>query len=153
MMMLPAPASRRCLLRAGAGLAALALVRPALATPASMEAAIRELVGEADIGSGKVDLEVAPLVENGNSVPLSVRVESPMTASEHVRTIALFNEQNPQPHVAVFHLGPRAGRAFVATRIRLATSQQVMAIAELSDGTFWADRAQVIVTLAACLES
>ena len=75
-----------------------------------------------------------------------------MTAADHVRRIALFNDKNPQPDVAVFHLGPRAGRAQVATRIRLATSQTIAAVAELSDGSFWSAEADVIVTLAACIE-
>jgi sulfur-oxidizing protein SoxY len=64
----------------------------------------------------------------------------------------VFNEKNPQPNVAVFHLGPRAGRASVSTRMRLATSQNLIAVAELSDGTFWSDKVEVIVTLAACVE-
>ena len=94
-----------------------------------------------------------PLVDNGNSVGLSVAVDSPMTPGDHVRRIAVFNEKNPQPNVATFHLTPRSGRASVSTRIRLADSQTVTAVAEMSDGTFWSDRADVIVTLAACLES
>ena len=75
-----------------------------------------------------------------------------MLPEDHVRRIAVFNEKNPQPHVATFHLGPRAGRAEVATRIRLADSQRVVAVAEMSDGTYWSDSADVVVTLAACLE-
>ncbi len=70
-------------------------------------------------------------------MPLTVAVESPMTAADHVKAIAVFNEKNPQPHVALFHLGPRSGRARVATRIRLANSQKLVAIAEMSDGSFW----------------
>lgn len=100
----------------------------------------------------EVKFDVPPLVENGNSVQVTVSVDSPMTEGEHVRRIAMFNEKNPQPHIAVFHLGPRAGRARVQTRIRLANTQTVIAIAELSDGTYWSDSADVIVTLAACLE-
>ena len=96
---------------------------------------------------------MAPLVENGNSVPITISVQSPMTATDHVTAIAVFNEGNPQRDVAVFRLGPRAGRAVVATRIRLATSQQLVAVAQLSDGTFWSSTADVIVTLAACVES
>jgi sulfur-oxidizing protein SoxY len=95
---------------------------------------------------------VPPLVENGNVVPLTVMVDSPMSEADHVKTIAVFNEKNPQPNVAVFHLGPRCGRGNVATRLRLANSQKLTAIAEMSDGTFWSDSADVIVTLAACTE-
>lgn len=134
--------------------AALVVVRPARgATPASLDGAIRAFAREAAVPVGKVKLEVAPLVENGNAVPITVNVESPMTAADHVRRIAVFNEKNPQRDVAVFTLGPRAGRARVATRIRLATSQRLVAVAELSDGTFWQHGVDVIVTLAACVES
>jgi sulfur-oxidizing protein SoxY len=144
--------SRRDVLAAGAGLASVLLVRPASATPEDMDAAIRTLVGEAQIRTGKVKLDVPPLVENGNTVPVTVTVESPMTETDHVKTIAIYNEKNPQPNVAVFHLGPRCGRANVATRLRLSTTQKLTAIAEMSDGSFWSDSADVIVTLAACTE-
>jgi sulfur-oxidizing protein SoxY len=148
-------ASRRTVLRAGGALAAcMALaVRPAKATPENMKAAIHTVIGEATIQTGKVHLDVPPLVENGNTVAVAVSVESPMNAASHVKAIHLFNEKNPQPNVASFHLGPRAGRAEVATRIRLADTQTVIAIAELSDGSFWQDSAEVIVTLAACVEN
>ena len=134
-----------------AGLLVLA-VRPARATPVAMEQAIRDFVGDAQVRPGRVALDLPPLVENGNAVPLTVNVESPMTPADHVEAIAVFNEKNPQPHVAVFRLGPRAGRASVSTRIRLADSQKVTAVAQFSDGSFWSDSADVIVTLAACVE-
>jgi len=148
-------ASRRAVLRSGGALAAcMALtLRPAKATPDEMKAAINKVIGEAAIQTGKVHLDVPPLVENGNTVAISVSVESPMTAASHVKAIHLFNEKNPQPNVASFHLGPRAGRAEVATRVRLADTQTVIAIAELSDGSFWQDSAEVVVTLAACVEN
>lgn len=117
-----------------------------------MAQAIRELIGEATLERGKVKLELPSIVENGNTVPLTVSVESPMTETEHVESIHVFNQKNPQPYVAAFHLGPRAGRAHVATRIRLADSQRVVAIAKLNNGSFWSDSADVIVTLAACTE-
>jgi sulfur-oxidizing protein SoxY len=117
-----------------------------------MARAIRGLVGEGRITPGRVALDVPPLVENGNVVPLAVTVESAMTETDHVRRIHLFNEKNPQPYVATFHLGPRAGTARVATRLRLADIQQIVAIAELSDGSLWSAAAEVIVTLAACVE-
>jgi sulfur-oxidizing protein SoxY len=118
-----------------------------------MEAAIKELVGGAEVRKGRVTLDIPPLVENGNSVPVRVTVESPMTPQEFVKSIFLFNERNPQPNVANFHLSPRAGRAEVSTRIRLGDSQNIVAIAQLSDGTFWSDTAELIVTLPACAES
>ncbi len=124
----------------------------ARATPATMHAAMKKVVGEAPLRKGKVTLEVPPLIENGNTVPLTVSVESPMTAADHVKAIHVFNEKNPQPNVVSVHLGPRTGKASISTRIRLADSQKVIAIAEMSDGSFWTDEAEVVVTLAACLE-
>ena len=144
--------TRRLILLAAAGLGLTSLAAPAAATSAAMEEAIRELVGETAINRGKVKLELPPIVENGNTVPLTISVESPMTAADHVASIHIFNQKNPQPYVAAFHLGPRAGKAAVSTRIRLADSQQVVAIARLGDGSFWSDSADVIVTLAACAE-
>lgn len=146
--------SRREVLGAGAGLAAVVTVRPARATPERLEAAIREFAGEAaaEIRAGRVRIEVPPLVENGNAVPVTVNVESPMTATDFVRAIALFNERNPQPNVVTARLGPRAGRARIATRIRLATSQKLVALAEMSGGSVRSDSAEVVVTLAACVE-
>ncbi|MGC1891500.1 MAG: SoxY-related AACIE arm protein, partial [Stellaceae bacterium] len=134
------------------GIGLLSVGRPAGATEENMAEAIRELIGEAPVAPGKVKLELPSIVENGNTVPLTVSVESPMTEADHVESIHIFNQKNPQPYVAAFHLGPRAGKASVATRIRLADSQRVVAIARLSDGSFWSDSANVIVTLAACTE-
>jgi sulfur-oxidizing protein SoxY len=146
-------ATRRDILRTGAALGTLLLVRPVMAKPADMEAAIRAFTGTAPINSGKVELVLPALVENGNSVPLTVNVAHWMEPNDYVKTIAIFNEKNPQPNVATFHLTPRAGRASVSTRIRLGDSQKLTAIAQLSDGSFWSDEAEVIVTLPACAES
>jgi sulfur-oxidizing protein SoxY len=151
-------ASRRCFLARSAGLAAgvgiLSVVPHArgLATPQAMQEAIRKIVGEAMLQHGKVTLDLPPLVENGNAVPLTVSVDSPMSEADHVAAIHIVNEKNPQPHVISVTLGPRAGRARVSTRIKLADSQQVVAIAEMSDGSFWTQSADVTVTLAACVE-
>ncbi len=117
-----------------------------------MAVAVSQFAGGKEIRRGRVKIDVAKLVDNGNVVPLRVTVDSPQTAAEHVTEIAVFNEKNPQPNVAVFHLGPRSGKAQVQTRIRLATSQKLVAVAQMSDGSFWQDTADVIVTLAACLE-
>jgi sulfur-oxidizing protein SoxY len=127
-------------------------VRPALATPESMSAAIRHVTGGKPVQSGKVKLDIPPLVENGNTVPIVVSVTSPMTAQDHVTSIHVFNEKNPQPNVGNFYLGVRAGRAQISTRIRLADTQTITAIAHLSDGSFWSTTADVVVTLAACTE-
>ena len=137
---------------AGLGLASVIAVEPARATPAAMQEAIHKVVGACRVNPGRVKLELPPLVENGNTVPLTVKVESPMTAADHVKALHLFNEKNPQPDVASFRFGPRAGRASVSTRIRLADTQTVIAVCELSDGSFWSASVNVVVTLAACLE-
>ena len=145
--------NRRKFLEGAGVLGMLAIgMRAASATPVAMKAAINDVVKGAVVGQGRVMLDVPPLVENGNTVPLTVSVASPMTAAQHVVSIHIFNEKNPQPNVANFHLGPRAGRAQVSTRIRLADTQTLIAIAKLSDGTFWSASADVVVTLAACTE-
>jgi len=148
-------ATRRDMLLAGmAGLgAALIKIEPAAATPESMKKAIRQVVGEATVRTGRVTIDVPTLVENGNTVALAIEVESPMTKENYVKAIHVFNEKNPLPNVISAHLGPRAGRARISTRFRLADTQTIVAVAELSDGSFWSASADVIVTLAACLES
>jgi sulfur-oxidizing protein SoxY len=154
---LPQASRRRFLIDtaalAGAAGIGLALsTAPASATPASMRAAIRRVIGEAPVNKGRVKIDLPPLIENGNAVPLTLTCESPMTADNHVKAIHVFTEKNPQPNVIGLRLGPRAGRATVATRMRLADSQKVIAIAQMSDGSFWSDELDVVVTLAACLE-
>jgi sulfur-oxidizing protein SoxY len=134
------------------GAVPIVTLRPAEATPAMLASAIRNVVGEAPVRPGKVKLDVPPLVENGNTVPMTVSVESPMTADDYVKSIHVFNEKNPQPNIGNFYIGPAAGRAQVATRIRLADSQKVVAVAQLSDGSFWSTGIDVVVTLAACTE-
>ncbi len=144
--------TRRDALALGTGFLSLSLAPPARATPEAMVAAIRAFTGGAPIQKGKVALDIPALVENGNSVPLKVTVESAMRADDFAQTIAVFNERNPQPNVAVFHLTPRSGRADVSTRIRLGDSQTIVAVARMSDGTFWSDQADLVVTLPACVE-
>ena len=145
---IPPDQRRRLVLAAGALLACGA----ALATPEQMAASIKAFTGGAAPTPGKVTLDVAQLVDNGNAVPVTVRVASPMSAGDHVSAIAIFNERNPQSDVAIFTLGARAGKAEVSTRIRMATSQTLTAVARMSDGTYWSGSADVIVTLAACIE-
>ena len=146
--------TRRAVLAGAAGAlgAVQLMVRRAEATPQTMKAAIQEVIGEAPVRKGRVTLDIPPLVENGNTIATSVAVESPMTATDYVKAIHIFNEKNPQPNVISVHLGPRAGRAAFSTRIRLADSQNVVAIVEMSDGSLWSDTVEVIVTIAACLE-
>jgi sulfur-oxidizing protein SoxY len=149
--------SRRQFLGLAGGAAVLGAVpvvtvRRVEPTPAMLATAIRNVVGEAAVRIGKVKLDVPPLVENGNTVPMTVSVSNPMTPDDYVKSIHVFNEKNPQPNVGNFYLGPHAGRAQISTRIRLADSQKIVAIARLSDDSFWSTSVDVVVTLAACTE-
>lgn len=144
------PIPRRAALVALGGMAFA--VRPAHAIAPELQAAMRAFTGGAPTREGRVKLDIEPLVENGNAVPITVTVESPMTAAEHVLQIAVFNQKNPQPDVIVATLSPALAQARMALRIRLATTQQLVAVARLSDGSLWTHTVEVIVTLAACLE-
>ena len=135
-----------------AGFAVTVLPIAAAATPETMAAAIKQVTGDAAVRPGRVTLDIPPLVENGNTVPLTVSVESPMTEADHIKAIHVFNEKNPQPHVFDARLSPRNGKAVVGTRIKLADAQKVVAIAETSKGEFLTASADVIVTIAACIE-
>jgi sulfur-oxidizing protein SoxY len=125
---------------------------PALAEVDDAKAAIAKLTNGAEPKAGRVKLEIPTIAENGNAVPISITVDSPMRADDHVTAIHLIAERNPLPVLASFHLGPRSGKAAVSSRIRLAASQRITAIAVMQDGTAWSDGTEVVITLAACLE-
>lgn len=144
--------SRRIVLAGGTGALLVAVASPARATPETMRAAMVAFAAGAEIRTGRVQIEIPPLVENGNSVPTTITVDSPMTEADHVVAIALFNERNPLPDIASFHLGPRAGQAWVSTRIRLGDTQRIAALARMNDGSVWSATAELIVTLPACIE-
>jgi sulfur-oxidizing protein SoxY len=144
---------RRGFLAAAAGALALpVLAESARAQVNPLDPNIWAVTNGAPVKKGKVKLELPQLADNGNSVPMKVSVESPMTEAEHVKSIHLFSERNPVPRMASFYLGPRAGKAEISSRVRLAGSQRVTAIAQFSDGTFWSDSAHVQVTLSACMD-
>jgi sulfur-oxidizing protein SoxY len=148
------PSRRRLLLHAGAAVAVQVVVRPASAQDApALATVVAEFAGSQKVRQGRVKLEIAEMVDNGNVVPMRVTVDSPMSAADHVTEIAVFNEKNPQRDVARFQLGPRAGKADVSTRVRLGTSQQLVALARMNDGSVWSDSVDVIVITAACLET
>lgn len=148
------PATRRQLLAAGAGSLLMLQLRPvaAQATQPTLRTVELQWAAGKPVTEGRVVFDIAPLVENGNAVPVSVKVDSPMTVADHVQEIVLFNERNPFRDVARFALGPASGVAQVQTRIRLATSQQLVALARMSDGSQWSHHVDVLVTLAACIE-
>ena len=146
--------SRRAVLTGAVAILVLPLAAGrALATPETMVEAMDEVLGKgAKIKPGRVKIELPELAENGNSVPLKLSVESPMTSADHVKAIYVFSEKNPVSNVVRFHLGPRSGVARVQTSIRLAATQRITAIAKMSDGSLWSGAADVIVTQAACLD-
>jgi sulfur-oxidizing protein SoxY len=146
--------TRRTLL-ARLGAASLLLIRwsgSVWATPEAMQQAIRQRIGERQPQPGGMTLTLPQIAETGNSVPLSVSVESPMTPAEHVLRIHVFVGGNPEPVAATYHLGGRAGKAEIHTRIRLARTQTVLALAEMNDGTVRSATASIVVTLGACIE-
>ncbi|MFY8115608.1 MAG: SoxY-related AACIE arm protein [Rhabdaerophilum sp.] len=145
-------ATRRTVLAGAAAVFGLVSTRRVAAEPEDMARTILDFTGGIEPRSGKVTLDIAPLVENGNAVSFEVLVDHPMKPEDHVREIALFTDKNPLPDVAVFRLTPHMGKAHVVSRMRLATTQHVTAVARLSDGSFWAERREVIVTIAACTE-
>lgn len=126
--------------------------KQAHATNESLAPEIRKVIGDQPLRTGRVRLDIPRLADNGHSVPISISVDSPMSAAEYVRSITLLSERNPRPLMATFHFGPKAGKAVVATRVRLAGSQELLAIAALSDGSFWSGTAHVVVTESACLD-
>lgn len=141
---------RRSFLSMLAGLGSLPSLSRAQA-PVS-DPAIVAVTRGAPLVRERVKLEMPVIAENGNAVPLRVSVASPMSATDYVRAIHLVSDRNPVRNMASFHFGPYSGRAEISTRVRLAGSQNVTAIAEMSDGSFWMDRTHVQVTLSACLD-
>ncbi len=146
------PTRREIALGTAAALGLALLPRGARATPEMRDEALAALTGGAPVSDGRVTLTIPGIAENGLAVYTTVAVDSPMTAADHVRAIHILSEQNPIAHLLTFHLGPRAGVAKVSTNIRLAASQQVTALVEMSDGSFWRDRKDVVVTIAACID-
>jgi len=143
-------ASRRRALRAIGAAACLLVVRPAAATPEELAAVLREMFGDRPILPGRVKLDIPRLAENGNLVPVVLSVDSPMSEQDYVASLHLFAERNPLPRILDVELGPLSGRAGMTTRIRLAVSQQVRAVAVMSDGTLWSAAADVEVTVGGC---
>ena len=136
-----------------AGLAgSLAFPAAALAQDAALDPLAAAVAKGAPVRKGKVKLVLPQLADNGNSVPIRITVDSPMTEADHVKSIHLYSERNPVSNMANFYLGPRAGKAEIDSRVRLAGSQRVTAVARLSDGSFWYDVAPIVVTLSACLD-
>ncbi len=147
---LPTTPQRRRALQALAAGACMLLVRPAIATRERLEAALRETFGTRLMARERVELKLPLLAESGNVVPVTVSVDSPMTQSEYVTAIHLFAEKNNLPRVLSVQLGPWNGKAVVKSRIRLAESQQVLAVAVMNGGSLYSAVADVEVTTSSC---
>ncbi len=124
----------------------------AVSAPADMAVAMKKVLGAAVPRIGRVMVKIPELTENGNSTPIDIAVDSPMTESDHVKALHIFSERNPVPHLARFEIGPWAGKAHVRTNIRLADTQTITVVAEMSDGSFWSGTADSIVTAPACID-
>lgn len=144
--------SRRQAIAAGAigALAAILAPRMALADQGSVAAELDRLFSGRAVAEGRVRLDISPTVEDGLAVPLTVDVESPMTEADHVRTLHVFADGNPLPQVVSYGFSPASGKASASTRIRLAQTQNVVCVAEMSDGRLFAAKAHVKVTIGGC---
>lgn len=147
--------TRRTFLQWMAGLWALAgtAARAQALSANDLTPLIADLTKGVPVNAGRVRVDTPRLADNGHSVPMILVVDSPMTDSDYVRSITLLSPRNPRPLMARFVLGPRAGRAEIVTRVRLNGTQTVLAIAQLSDGSFWSGSAEVEVTESACLDA
>lgn len=144
--------SRREVLAAGIAAILAAVIAPsmALADIAATEAELRRLFGDRSMDAGKITINLPPIAESGLVVPISVAVESPMTVDDYVKAVHLFADGNPSPPVASFYFTPANGKAVASSRMRLARSQSVIAIAEMSNGTLHMTRSQIKVTIGGC---
>jgi len=143
---------RHVLVLTGAAAAAGVGLLPgiALADKAGVDAAIKNAVGGATMQSGRITLELPQIAENGNTVPIGIEVDSPMTASDYVKSVHIFAEGNPNPEVASIHFTPANGVAKASTRMRLMKTQNVVAVAEMSDGSVYRETVEVKVTIGGC---
>ena len=145
------PMTRRGALLLGAGLTvALFAADEGLATPAEADAEIAKFTGGKTAENGKIAIDLPDIAENGNTVPLSIKIDSAMTADDYVSEILVVGDANPNPGIVRFHLTPMAGRAEVATRIRLGGTGNVTVAAKTSTGKLYADRKAVKVTVGGC---
>lgn len=145
--------SRRGMLAGASGLAIVGIVltpTDGQATPAAVAEQIRKLAGNAEVKSGRVILKMPQIAENGNTVPLTVAVDSPMSGTDYVKSVHVFADGNPAPEVANFTFSPLSGKVEVQTRMRMARTQNVVAVAQMSDGSFFSSQAEVKVTIGGC---
>ena len=147
------PISRRQALAIGAGSAALSMVgwnEHAFAAAKEAAEEIAKFTGGKTAEKGKITIELPEIAENGNTVPLSVSVNAPMESGNYVSDVLIVAEGNPNPGVAQFHFSPLSGKAEAATRIRLATTQNIIVVAKTSGGQFFTEQKLVKVTIGGC---
>ena len=144
--------SRRSALATGltAALAAALAPRLALATEAAVAAELQKLYAGKAMAEGRIKLDIPQIAENGFVVPLNIDVASPMTEADHVVALHVFADGNPQPQVATFRFTPQSGKASTSTRIRLAQTENIIAVAEMSDGSLFTAKTNVKVTVGGC---
>lgn len=111
---------------------------------------IMAFTGGKEPQSGKITLVAPEIAENGNTVPVSVEVESAMSGDDLVDSVIILAEGNPNPDVAVFHFTALSGSATATTRMRLAKTQNVIAVAKMADGSVYMDKKEVKVTIGGC---
>ena len=122
----------------------------AFADAKSTEDAMMKFTGGKKPKTGKVKLDLPEIAENGNTVPIGLEVESPMTASDYPKALHVFAEKNPTPYVASFFFTPASGKAKVSARMRMAKTQNIIAVAEMSDGSVYMGKKEVKVTIGGC---
>jgi len=149
------PVGRRSVLRGATGMAVAVgtaglFSSPTFATPEKATEFMGTLIGGKTPKEGRVTLTMPQIAENGNTVPLTVSVDSPMTDTDHVKAIHVIADGNPEPAVASFGFSPAAGKAEVSTRMRMAKTQNIWAVAEMSDGSAWMTKTEVKVTIGGC---
>lgn len=145
--------TRRQVLLAAGGLALAGVasrIRPATADAAGVQEAIQKVIGGKNAKAGRITLKLPEIAENGNTVPVSFSVESPMTEKDYVKAVHLFAEANPRPNVGSFYFSPTSGQAMASTRMRLLKTQNVVAVAEMSDGSVYMAKTKVKVTIGGC---
>ena len=124
--------------------------RNVIAAPVDVEAEIAKFTGGESPRAGRITIDLPEIAENGNSVPLAIAVDSPMTARDHVSDVLVLADRNPRPVVAQFHFTAMAGRAQAATRIRIASTQTIIVLARTSSGALFMDQKPVKVTIGGC---
>lgn len=145
---------RKFLMLGGASAATLAIAGMlpglSLASVEGVEARIKELTEGKSIKEGKITFKLPTIAENGNTVPVTINVDSPMTDDDHVTSVYLLSEKNPVADIAAFHLTPMSGKAMVSTRVRLAKTQNLIAVAQMSDGSVYIGKKKIKVTIGGC---